>query len=1158
MRTVAANVTTAYSASPRTIGARLTLRSKRLVFVERTITDGLGLTDPSLVDTCTYSTGLARVVNLSGALYTELVPDVHVTGSWPSWVNRSIPLKVGSRPGCEGVYVWYQKSNGDICYRSLASWSTEVVVTSAYAAYTVAIAPLGTTAYIQYLDGLWLAVAYVAVAGCVTWEGRVYGDVTSASYIDAVTLSGKDYIYVMDRNAGRVLEIVKVGTMWGGWTYVLPVDDIDNVSGFTLGAASIINSQIFLSGRLVRTSDDEPVSFDMFSIGPRHFSLGREAFLTSKSLGGKMFLLTSEVIYAGVTTVCTAPATMLVGYDNAALKTVTSAISTMLYSEAENEGCGLNASVARDQTGIARGNDVDFEISYGGLYTKISTLNIDTITTADDETGKSLEFYAIGSGIKSVAEWIPDTSLWLPSQAKMSCAPSDMEQVVISSGELCEVNGYLVPTEMNTDGVAYSVARAARGSLMRGKFCIPTEATSRHGVIANFYRESQYEASVRLGIDQDSVTEDQFGNNGIVAVYGLTEYSGAPGVGLYLWSNNVFTLLTSASLTIAAETLHWLEIYFHDGLIRVNYRLDSSTAWTNLISTLYVNQSRLPWMRETFGRGAIYLQNATAHSTGYGFYADDLFIPVADNSTFPTSGTVIVDDEQISYTSKSNNYTPVTNLCVLSGVFERGSVGGVVNEGFVIFADTGDAVNPDDYYKGMVVTVQDGNGKGKAFKIIGYDAQANWGGVSNSARRIIVDKDPTGFIKINTLISIVPCLNVPSTGRAQNSTEASAHDDTALVSIYNPIFIQCAWADYYSCDRDNSVEDGISEVCFRAGTYGVFNDLITNPVLTPAWDSEMVGDAYNPIFDFTVPALTTGQQVGVVFCSLAAATGTRSDGPAIVSGYMITVHNISGVYYLELWKSAASSWSLVEQVPLWFTPQGTMRISIQDSAFSVWSENLFLHTFYNTTYVDLGPSLRYEYAGFTASFATTITGSLAEMHDFVEDIIIDNKTKGINTIERINNGRLVFYCSEVNGGIRFFRVRYDTGAASSFGWSHTVETSSQLFTRIRSEGLKTVETADFDLMSVYGNLFNLISTPYASRVIDFRRAAERVVAEQEARSTLHTFMIIPHPALEVGDTFRITPVSTELVIDITALQIKMDVAGNPMAFEEMVQGNEHL
>src|SRR5688572_9828927 len=107
----------------KTINAWATFRKMRPEFAVSSLSNPLGMTDPSQIDSCSYGTGILRVTNVGGTLYTQNVQDV--LGAWPAWQNRSITLMPGSRPGVDGGYVWYQKPDGCLYFRNFSSWGVE-------------------------------------------------------------------------------------------------------------------------------------------------------------------------------------------------------------------------------------------------------------------------------------------------------------------------------------------------------------------------------------------------------------------------------------------------------------------------------------------------------------------------------------------------------------------------------------------------------------------------------------------------------------------------------------------------------------------------------------------------------------------------------------------------------------------------------------------------------------------------------------------------------------------------------------------------------------------------------------------------------------------------------------------------------------------------
>ena len=240
----------------------------------------------------------------------------------------------------------------------------------------------------------------------------------------------------------------------------------------------------------------------------------------------------------------------------------------------------------------------------------------------------------------------------------------------------------LILTQLNTEGVLYMVAKSSRGGLMRGKFLKPAgDFQPLYGVILNYYHETRYEASVRLEKDVKDVTDIEIGHNGILALWGDDQHEGSAGIALYFWRNNEMTKFASGAQAIADDTWHWLQINFSDGLVTAYYRAAASTAWTEVVSAVFDDDTYAPWRRETFGRGALYIKNHTPYSVTPGFTSNSVIMPVASVADFPASETVIVDAEQIEYDGKTTG--------ALAGILERaeGYTLGLAEHDNAYFAD---------------------------------------------------------------------------------------------------------------------------------------------------------------------------------------------------------------------------------------------------------------------------------------------------------------------------------------------------------------------------------------------------------------------------------------------------------------------------------------
>jgi hypothetical protein len=644
----------------RVIAARLTIRDTRLVFTERVNYDSLGLSDPSTLDACEHDTGILRVVNYLNELCYQIVPDVSETDAWDIWVHSTITLKDDSRPGVEDSRIWYQKANGDICYRDMETdLGSEVLVTSAYAAFAVTVAPISIDlAYVHFFGNDWARiVALESDGGATEWSGRVFGTVTTARFFDAVRLDGVDHVFFADADNGRLMTTIVQEGVWSDPRYVVPLDVVDETSFFKLAYAHVIDGRVWLTGRLSRATEHTvPVAFDVYMIGP-NYTMGRDLFIQQDEAGGKLFIFGDLVYYIAANSVATAGATLLVGNDLASKKVQITKfrdfMTTCSTSQADKLMVGLDPSV--EPTQLRLGSQMALEAAYGGEYFDIGVYGVDTISPQRGPSGEDKLIAGRGWAMKRLADWKADQSYDYWSQAKQSANPADQTELVRVTGRW---DGDPIELEeLNLDGIMYAVAKPSRGGLARVRCKYPTgDFNPLFGPAICYYRESRAEAAERLGIESKDVTENDYGNNGFYALWGETEHSSAAGVGLYVMHNNVMTKLTSAALSISPDTWYWLQIEFHEGELRGMARADGDPDWTQLFVYTYDDIDHLPWARETFGRGAIFANNGTIASDTPGFGHTSTVVPVESNAAFPITEIVLVDGEQISYDGKSGNY----------------------------------------------------------------------------------------------------------------------------------------------------------------------------------------------------------------------------------------------------------------------------------------------------------------------------------------------------------------------------------------------------------------------------------------------------------------------------------------------------------------------
>ena len=711
MRTVSNDVVTDMTSS-RQIGSRLTVRDTRLVFSQADTADNSVSSEAQFYDAVVLSDGILRIASVYDVswirhLYYQYCNDL----STPSaWVNSGITLWSTSRPGVYAedtpvakARIFYHGGDGYSHYIDftvggglgspvsipslLSFWGgpdayAPISLTQFYYHYQLSSPPIttGNLGFIEY---------HVLGEELEEWEGSVYGLNQFTTCFDAEVITETDgdgnsiqvgYIFFSDSDTKRGLYLKH--TMFGGYSFwetirqIVPMDVVDETSTFMFSAVTKLDNKLFCTGILKR---DYGAAMHVYTMGPDHWSMGRDMYIftgdvITKSVSflgvfidfampaGKLLLTTDYLWYTGIGYTYQAVPTMLVGVDTASKKTVVTNDSSSIQVETTTNNplkmtSYLNTS--QDTTLFQPGNQVDLELSYGGHYATMNRFDIDIASSQHEQTGSLKSIIASSKAMKALYQWRSDANYDYWSQTKGSSSPGDMAKVIRSSG-LWSGATDLTLTNLNVDGYLYSVEKAARGMIVKAKFNRPVETTyytASYGLVLNYYRETIAEAAARIGKDEADISDTDYGHNGIVVCY----ESGA--VNLYLLRANVMTKLVGPwSVSDPGVADHWFMAQFSDGRIQVWFKADTDLIWALVGSYRFTSYTEFPWKRtDQVGRGGVYVRNKTPYSASYGFESTDMIIPVANNSVFPSTETVIVDSEKISYRGLSTN-TVITGI----------------------------------------------------------------------------------------------------------------------------------------------------------------------------------------------------------------------------------------------------------------------------------------------------------------------------------------------------------------------------------------------------------------------------------------------------------------------------------------------------------------
>lgn len=673
--------------SVRSIGGRVTVRDKRLRFTRFPATE----TTFDAYDSDLYDGEILRVgVVGTDAYFSSIHPDDEDFEA-PTWSSAGITVKASSRIGLYANRLFYQGSDNGLYYADFdgsAFGSPTSIASYAHADFSDGIAALApvsdTEVYVltikngaTYQYGI---INLLTTAGAnVQWHGTIYEDTgNDTPFLDAVRVSGTDYVYYTASNNLRTRFVKKSGNFWSDVENVIPIDLVDDDSLFRMHSVTTINSSVMMVGTLKRKYG---LSMLIYTFGPEEFTLGRDVFIRPEDtdeIGGKFFLFDDVLWCVGNSIRHSAPATYLVGYDNTSLKyTSSNFFEAQISQSADGSGTlGMQFPSSETHAALIPGSELIFEAKVGDQYSKLGTFVIETIEKSHDDAGSVKQVTARSKAQKTLAQWESDAAYDYWSQTKVNTNISELTKLVRATGSWTEHEEPESPTageppfegltldNYNVGGYLYSVDNPTVNGQAVGEFAVLSDSNYARpvfGVGLGYYRESRYEAAERL--DQESIDLDttDFGQNGIMGLYtsGTVGTGANPHFYIALLKDNAITSLASSSeITLTPDVKYHIMLKLHEGKAYLYYRAYESTKlWTLALSADIRNAGydAIPWRNNGEGRAFVYMLNSTPYAEGGPIDSDDLFIPVADNGDFPATGTVVIDDEHIEYTSKSEN-----------------------------------------------------------------------------------------------------------------------------------------------------------------------------------------------------------------------------------------------------------------------------------------------------------------------------------------------------------------------------------------------------------------------------------------------------------------------------------------------------------------------
>jgi len=721
----------------RRISTRFSFRDERLIF-EKFPTQETNL--PALEDGLRFDAvglagnGIFRVArNSDGYLCYQHIPSPTTT-PWPDWVVTGHVLS-DCKPGVVDVngnaqIIALMNFGGDDSFVRMtydgalstpqqldAIRTDDFTIGGGPGEYSIAehqgmaIAPVDEdeffVQFFPYTEARsvnYAIIQYWRIVGNTTYfhefKGGVYGDMTHAFSFDAVQLNEFNYVFTSDNALGRPL-MFKMQQLWaldayqlGDWSdgsHILPIDILDDTSYLKLGAASIIDNKIWITGRLKRGSN---IEMELYMYGDGNFSIGRDMYIGNStefpaSYPGKMVYSDGYMWFLSWGDYAKAPATYLVGHENFDNLYVTSDVLNLSVQQRKSSSLGITAQLSStaDHDAIRRNSRVTVDVGLQNdadvwEWAQLGVFGVDALSRDFFDSGNSRGMVGRGIGTKRLAQWSSDAFYDYWSQAKLAANPADLSEVIRVSGlwstdedfDEDALEGGTDPIRLdrlNEQGILYTTAKSSRNGQVVAKFWVPENALpphkmhGRYGVGLNYYRESRGQAAERLTKESEDVTDNEFGDNGIFAMVGPEEHEDNEGVALYVVKDSTWHKIYSEAYAYNKNRWNWLMMHFNEGYITVHSAstyyeplYPSEVNWGELFvlryDTEYTSGSYSePWFRDQRGRGAIALHNMSSYSNTPGFTSTSTVIPVEDVSIFPTSDTVIVDSEIIDYDAKT-------------------------------------------------------------------------------------------------------------------------------------------------------------------------------------------------------------------------------------------------------------------------------------------------------------------------------------------------------------------------------------------------------------------------------------------------------------------------------------------------------------------------
>jgi hypothetical protein len=563
------------------------------------------------------------------------------------------------------------------------------------------------------------------------------------------------------------------------------------------------------------------------------------------------------------------------------------------------------------------------------------------------------------------------------------------------------------------------------------------------------------------------------------------------------------------------------------------------------------------------------------YSTCYTLSSQDVTLGVVDNGSFPANGQLVIDDEIIAYSAKKGyNLAANPDFGVRFGGSVRPDVAFTSGERIIVHDNnvqmmTGFFTSDNDSRLiGMAVCPftksSDAAAAGaslvfdRTFRLVGYDwaipnmwkpsasyksagwsvyvDNATYGGWysyagGNLEKGLYLSPTGTGAVISDMEYDSAPYEHyvrlLPAMYLAKRGVKGGVvtHGASKVIN-YVPIELWVDRAEFFSVDEDITLGDALKRIIRLTGGGFSDNALVNGTAVTGTSMWGLVPFFTQPDFiaDITIPAnVPASARIGVVF---------RDDTPinvAMMHGRYVYLQG--NTLYLSKFSDGLNfgppSYGTVEIIEsiqlsgLSTDRVGVMRVSVQDDRVSVWLDHRLLHSFI----VPDAPIDGY-YAGFAVQNPSlvsvpNVSCRVSELCDLMADITVGVRGNGMSVLGEMLDGRRVNFRCEPDGSLYFYKTSTDAGILPDIVISDEKSEADEVVSRVRVEGIKIAELADFDLLSDIGNLFETINSRWADSVPGLVRDGQYHLTTTKGHATAHQMATVYHPALQPGDKAKV-------------------------------------